>query len=102
MLINELRYTLESTSRMSSIKATLGAPRIRHALDSASGHGRVAIGEQLERFAQHLDEQLNRALAPGVFVSGGVTRLTIDRLYTTPKAFVLRVLFDAEARVEVR
>jgi hypothetical protein len=102
ILISDLKYTLESSSKMSSIKATLGAPRIRHALDSASGHGRVAIGEQLENFAQHLDSQLNRELAPGVSLSGGVTRIIIDRLYTTPKAFVLRVVFDAEAKVQVR
>jgi hypothetical protein len=102
ILIQDLRYTLESDSKMSSIKATLGAPRIRRALDQATGHGRLAIGEQLDRVANQLTDELNRALAPGVVLSGGVTNVRIDRLYATQKAFVLRVVFDGDARVDVR
>ncbi len=101
LLISDLKYTLESASKMSSIKATLGAPLIRHALDSASGHGRLAIGEQLDRLKTELGTELNRELAPGVMVSGAVTDVRIDRLYTKPTAFVLRVVVDAEARVDV-
>ena len=37
VLIGDLRYTLESSSKMSSIKATLGASRIRKALADATG-----------------------------------------------------------------
>ncbi|MDB4875850.1 MAG: hypothetical protein JWM41_2296 [Gemmatimonadetes bacterium] len=102
VLIGDLRYTLESSSKMSSIKATLGAPRIRHALDEATGHGRLAIGEQLDRVHRQLGDQLNRELAPGLTLSGDVYDVRIDRLYTSQRAFVLRVVFDGEARLDVK
>jgi hypothetical protein len=102
VLLGDLNYTVESSSKMSSIKATLGASRIRHALDSASGHGRLAIGDQLDQLKSKMDEQLNRELAPGVQLSGAVTDIRIDRLYSTPTAFVLRIVLDADARVDVR
>jgi len=101
VLISDLNYTLESANKMSSIKATLGAPIIRHALDSASGHGRLAIGAQLDSLKAQMDAELNRELAPGVRLSGQVTDVRIDRLYTKPNAFVLRVVLDADARVDV-
>ncbi len=102
VLIGDLRYTIESDSKMSSIKATLGALRIRHALAQATGHGRLAIGPQLDAVQTQLGEQMNRELAPGVFLSGGVHDVRIDRMYSTATAFVLRVVFDGEAKLEVR
>ena len=102
VLIPNLRYTLESSGKMSSIKATLGAPRIHRALDQATGHGRLAVGEQLDRFKTQLGSELNRELAPGVSLSGAVTDVRIEHLYTTPTAFVLRVVFDGAASIEVR
>jgi hypothetical protein len=102
VLIPNLRYTLESSSKMSSIKATLGAPRIHRALDQATGHGRLAVGEQLDRFKSQLGAELNRELAPGVALSGTVSDVRIEHLYTTPSAFVLRVVFDASAAIDVR
>lgn len=102
VLISNLRYTLESSSKMSSINATLGAIRIRRALDEATGHGRLAIGEQLDRVATRLGDELNRQLAPGLILSGGVTAARIGGLYTTPSAFVLRVVFDGDARLDIR
>ena len=102
VLIPNLRYTLESTSKMSSIKATLGAPRIHRALDQATGHGRLAVGEQLDRFKSQLGAELNRELAPGVMLAGAVNDVRIEHLYTTPTAFVLRVVFDGAASIAVR
>ena len=102
VLIPNLRYTLESSSKMSSIKATLGAPRIHRALDQATGHGRLAVGEQLDRFKTQLASELNRELAPGVSLTGAVTDVRIEHLYTTPTAFVLRVVFDGAASIAVR
>jgi hypothetical protein len=101
VLIGDLRYTLESSSKMSSVKATLGAPRIRKALADATGHGRLAVGEQVERLKMQLGELLNRPIAPGVVLTGGVTDVRIDRLFATQTAFVLRVVLDAEARIDV-
>ena len=101
VLVSDLRYTLESSSKMSSIKATLGAIRIRHALDEATGHGRLAVGEQLDRVKSQLATQLNRQLAPGVMLSGGVNDVRIGGLFTTQTAFVLRVVFDGEAKLEI-
>jgi hypothetical protein len=102
VVIGDLRYTLASSSKMSSIKATLGAIRIRHALEDATGHGRLAIGDQLDRLKAQLGTQLNREMAPGLALSGGITDVRIDRLYTTPRAFVLRVILDGEARLDAR
>lgn len=102
VLIGDLRYTLESSSKMSSIKATLGAPRIRHALDDASGHGKLAVGAQIDSLKFELGAMLNRELAPGIQLSGAVTDARVDRLYTIPNAFVLRVIFDGDARLDVR
>jgi hypothetical protein len=102
VLIPNLRYTLESSGKMSSIKATLGAPRIHRALDQATGHGRLAVGEQLDRFKTQLGSELNRELAPGVSLTGAVTDVRIEHLYTTPTAFVLRVVFDGAASIDVR
>lgn len=101
VLIQDLDYTLESSNTMSSIRATLGAPVIRHAMDEATGHGRLAIGQQLDSVKTVLGAQLNRELAPGVMLSGGVNAVRIEGLYTTPTAFVLRVSFDGQARVDV-
>ena len=102
VLIPNLRYTLESSSKMSSIKATLGAPRIHRALDQATGHGRLAIGEQLDQFKAQLGAELNRELAPGVTLAGAINDVRIEHLYTTPTAFVLRVVFDGAASIDVR
>jgi hypothetical protein len=101
VLIGDLRYTLESSSKMSSIKATLGAPRIRKALSDATGNGRLAVGDQVERLKAQLSEMLNRPIAPGVVLTGGVTDVRIDQLFATSTAFVLRVVLDAEARIDV-
>ncbi|HWJ16535.1 MAG TPA: DUF4403 family protein [Gemmatimonadaceae bacterium] len=87
---------------MSSIKATLGAPRIHRALDQSTGHGRLAVGEQLDRFKAQLGAELNRELAPGVTLTGAVKDVRIEHLYTTPTAFVLRVVFDGAASIDVK
>jgi uncharacterized protein DUF4403 len=101
VLIGDLRYTLASSSKMSSIKASLGAPRIRGALAEATGHGRLAIGAQVEQLKSQLGDLLNRPIAPGVVLTGGVTDVRIERLFATPTAFVLRVVLDGEARIDV-
>jgi hypothetical protein len=102
VLIGDLRFTLESTSKMSSIKATLGAARIRRALSEATGHGRLAIGAQLDRLQDQLTQQINRELAPGLTLSGDVYDARIDALYATPTAFVVRVVFDGAAQLALR
>jgi len=101
VLINDLNYTIASASKMTSIKAALGAARIRHALETASGHGRLAVGEQVDMLKTELGVELNRELAPGVMMSGYVTDARVDRLYAKPDAFVLRVVLDAQAKVDV-
>jgi hypothetical protein len=102
VLIPNLRYTLESSSKMSSIKATIGAPRIHRALGQATGHGRLAVGEQLDRFKAQLGAELNRELAPGISLAGAISDVRIEHLYTTPTAFVLRVMFEDSASIDVR
>ena len=101
VLIGDLRYTLESSSKMSSIKATLGASRIRKGLADATGNGRLAVGDEIERLKAQLGELLNRPIAPGVVLSGSVADVRMERLFATQSAFVLRVVLDADARIEV-
>jgi hypothetical protein len=46
--------------------------------------------------------QLNRPLAPGVTVSGGIDDIRITGLATTGTAFVLRVVLDGQAKLSVQ
>src|SRR5262249_44520169 len=101
VLIGDLNYTIASANKMTSIKAALGAGRIRRALEAATGHGKFAIGEQVDMLKTELGIELNRELAPGVMMSGYVKDARVDRLFAKADAFVLRVVLDAEAKVEV-
>ena len=101
VLITELRYTLASDNAMSRFKATLGSFRIKRALDQATGHGQLDVGTQLDSLRGQLSAQLTRSLAPGVSVSGSVTDIRIAGLATSGRAFVLRVVLDAMARLTV-
>src|SRR5262245_4945242 len=102
VLITDLRYTLASNSAMSRFKATLGSGRIKHGIDEATGHGRMRIGEQLDSLGVRLTQELNRTLAPGVALTGAIRSVRIDRLYTTQTAFVLRVVLDGDAAIQVK
>ena len=102
VLIRDLRYTLASNSAMSRLKATIGSGQIKHGIDEVTGHGRLAIGEQLDSLAAHMTQELNRTLAPGVSLSGAIRAVRIDKLYTTQTAFVLRVVLDGDATIDVR
>ncbi len=100
--IDGLRYTIESEGVMTRLKATLGAPLIRRALDRASGGGRLHVGAQLDSARAELDRQLNRPLAPGVAVGGGMRDVRITGLHTTPDAIVVRVVLEGDARLFVQ
>jgi hypothetical protein len=102
VLVDDLRYTLASDSRMSRVKATLGSYRIKRALDQATGHGKLDVSTQLDSLRHQLTVQLNRPLAPGVTVSGGIDDIRITGLATTGTAFVLRVVLDGQARLSVQ
>jgi hypothetical protein len=102
VLLRDLRYTLESHDMMTRIKSTLGAGRIKAAIDSATGKGRLAVGEQLDSLKSRLNYELNRSLAPGVRLAGSVNDVRFSRMYTTQTAFVLRVVLDAEAVILVQ
>jgi hypothetical protein len=101
VLIGDLNYTIASASKMTSIKAALGAGRIRRALEAVTGRGRMGVGEQIDLLKAQMNAQLARELAPGVMLSGQVDDVRVDRLYTRPEAFVLRVVLDAHAKVDV-
>ena len=102
VLTSDLRYTLASHDAMSRVKATIGAGRIKAAIDEATGHGHLALGEQLDSLKSQLTQGLNRELAPGVTLAGSVTDVRFRGLYTTQTAFVLRAVLDGEAVVVVR
>lgn len=102
VLLSDLRYTLASHDMMSRIKSTFGAGRIKSAVDAATGNGHLAVGEQLDSLKSRLTQQLNRSLAPGVTLAGGVRDVRFVGLYTTQTAFVLHVVLDAEAVIVVQ
>jgi hypothetical protein len=102
LLINDLRYTLASHDMMSRIKSTIGAGRIKSAVDAATGNGHLAVGEQLDSLKSRLTQQLNRSLAPGVALAGSVRDVRFGGMYTTQTAFVLHVVLDAEAVIVVQ
>jgi hypothetical protein len=97
VLLGDLRYTLASHDAMSRIKSTLGANRIKSAVDAATGRGRLAVGEQLDSLKSRMTQELNRPVAPGVTLAGGVRDVRFVGLFTTQTAFVLRVVLDGEA-----
>jgi hypothetical protein len=102
VLLSDLRYTLASHDVMSRIKSTLGAGRIKSAIDAATGRGHLAVGEQLDSLRSRLTQELNRELAPGVRLAGSVSNVRFTRMFTTQTAFVLRVVLDGEAVILVQ
>jgi hypothetical protein len=102
VLVRDLRYTLASAGALTRMKATLGAPLIRRALDQATGGGAFDVGAQLDSMRTMLTREMNRPLAPGVQLEGAVRDITIRGLYATPTSFVLRVVLDGSARAIVR
>ena len=102
LLTSDLQYTLSSDNAMSRLKAKLGSYRIKRALDQATGHGQLDIGTQLDSLRRQVNEKLNRDLAPGVSVSGSINDIRIVALATTNVSFVLRVVLDGIARLDVR
>ncbi len=100
--VSELQWTLASASRLDRFKTTIGAFRINRALDQATGHGSLDIGVQLDSLRRQINGQVNRPLAPGVSVSGGITDIRIVALAATSSAFVLRVVVDGAAKLDVR
>jgi hypothetical protein len=102
VLLSDLRYTLASHDAMSRIKSTLGANRIKSAIDEATGRGRLAVGDQLDSLRSQLTQELNRPLAPGVTLAGSMREVRFIGMYTTGSAFVLRVALDGEAVLIVR
>jgi hypothetical protein len=102
VLLSDLRYTLASHDMMSRVKSTLGAGRIKSAIDDATGKGHLAVGEQLDSLRSRLTQELNRELAPGVRLAGSVNNVRFSRMYTTQNAFVLRVVLDGEAVILVQ
>ncbi|MDF1502107.1 DUF4403 family protein [Roseisolibacter sp. H3M3-2] len=102
LVLDDLHYTLESRDRMTRLKATLGAPLIKRAIDQATGGGKLALGPQLDAARLQLTRQLNRPLAPDVAVGGGVRTLRVTGLHTSDSAFVVRVLLEGDAGLWVR
>jgi len=102
VLLSDLRYTLESHDMMTRIKSTIGAGRIKAAIDAATGKGHLAVGEQLDSLKSRLNYELNRSLAPGVSLAGSVNDVRFSRMFTTQTAFVLRVVLDGEAIILVQ
>ncbi|MFL5612267.1 MAG: DUF4403 family protein [Gemmatimonadaceae bacterium] len=102
VLLSDLRYTLASHDMMSRVKSTIGAGRIKSAIDAATGKGHLAVGEQLDSLRSRLTQELNRELAPGVRLAGSISDVRFTGMFTTQTAFVLRVVLDGEAVILVQ
>ncbi len=100
--VSELQWTLASASKFDRFKTTIGAFRINRALDQATGHGSLDVGTQLDSLRRQLNSQINRPLAPGVSVAGAVTDIRIAALAASTTSFVLRVVLDGAAKLEVK
>ena len=102
VLVRDLDYTLASASAMTRLKATLGAPLIRRALNQAVGGGTLEVGAQLDEARAMLTRELNQPLAEGVRVSGAIRAISVDRLIPTSTSFLVRVLLTGDARITVQ
>lgn len=102
LVIDDLRYTLDSRTTMSRLKATLGALSIRHAIEDATGRGKLNVGQQLDAIRSQLTLGLNRELGNGVVLGGMVRDVRVEGLYTTPTAFVVRAVLEGDARLTMR
>ena len=102
LLIEDLRYTIDARSAMTRLKTTLGAIVIRHAIEDATGHGKLNVGQQLDDVRSQLTLALNRPLGNGVELGGMVRDVRVTAVYTTPTAFVVRALLEGEARLSMR
>jgi hypothetical protein len=100
--IDDLRYTIESEGVMTKLKVTLGAPLIRHALDEATGKGRLNVGAQLDSARVELTQLLNRQLAPGMAVGGGISDVRIQGVHLAADAILVRVLLEGSALLIVQ
>lgn len=100
--LDDLRYTVESTHLMTRLRVRLGAPLVRRAIDRATSHGRLGVGAQLDTARLQLNAQLNRQLAPGVSVGGGISGVRVTGLHVTPNAFVVRVELVGSAQLFVQ
>ncbi|HEU4628170.1 MAG TPA: DUF4403 family protein [Gemmatimonadaceae bacterium] len=100
--VDDLRYTIESEGVMTRLKTTLGAPLIRRALDGATGHGRLNVGAQLDSARVELTRLLNRPLAPGMLVGGGIRDVRIQGVHLAADAIVVRVLLEGSAMLVVQ
>jgi hypothetical protein len=97
VVLDDLHYSVESRDFMTRVKATLGAPLVKHAIEVATNGGRLALGPQLDSVRAQLTQQMNRPLAPDVVVGGGVTGVRLTGLHLTADAFVVRVLLEGAA-----
>ena len=102
LTIDDLRYTLQSRDVMSRIRVTLGASRIKAAVDAATSGGRWNVGSLLDHARERLTKELNRSLAPGTRISGAITSVRVGALYTMPSSFVLRVVLDGNAQLSMQ
>lgn len=102
LTIDDLRYTIESRSTMTRLRTTLGALLIKRAIDEATGHGRLNVGQQLDDVRSQLTLALNRPLGGGVALGGMVRDVRVTGLYTTPTAFVVRAVLEGDARLSMR
>ena len=99
LVVNDLRYTVQSSTTMSKLEVTLGAFLVKRAIESATNRGRWNVGELLDQTRSRLTAQLNRPLGPGMSLAGTIESVRLAELRTTPTAYLLRVVLDGEARV---
>ena len=94
--------TLESDSRMSLTRRRSPASHQARARQCNRPRPAWISACSSIRCDASLTRKLNRPLAPGVTVSGAITDIRIVALATSSTAFVLRVILDGGAKLDIR
>src|SRR5205085_9864572 len=66
LVFDDLHYNVASRDFLTRVKATLGAPLVKRAIEQATNGGRLALGPQLDSARTPLTQQINRPPAPDV------------------------------------
>ncbi len=100
--LDGFQHTLESEGMMSRLKVTLAAPLVRRAIESATGGGRMPLGEQLDELRRALNGVLNQTIGPGVALAGATRDVEIGGVHLTPDGFRIRARLTGTAGVYLR
>ena len=89
-------------ARQSALEAARADKRSLLANVSEERHHDEENLDELQAASAQLAAQMNQRLAPNATIAGSVREVRIAGVYTTPTAFVVRVVMDGAARLSVQ